>query len=57
LLALLDNYLKRPAYCSSGADVFALRTPSIAGAAFFSNYYGDHVINQHQCFALAHANT
>ncbi len=57
MLALLDNYFKGPAYGSGGADVFALRTPMIAGAALFSTYYGDHVINQHQCFTLAYANT
>lgn len=57
LLALLDNYFKGPAYGSGGADVFALRTPSVAGDAPFFTYYSDNVINQHQDITMAHANT
>jgi hypothetical protein len=57
VLALLDYYLKGPAYGACGANVFALSTPSIAGVAFFFSYYGDNVINQYQYFTLAYANT
>ena len=57
MLALLENYFKGPAYGSGGADVFALRTPMIAGAALFFPYYIYNVIDQYQDFALAYANT
>ena len=57
MLALFDNYFKGPAYGSGGADVFALRTPMIAGAALFFPYYIYNVIDQYQDFALAYANT
>ena len=52
-LALLDNYLKRAAYGSGGADSLTIGTP-VALYRLDNSY---NVVNQHQGVTLAHTDT